>query len=133
MPQGDEITWDHVPESPDAEPSTLRLHEFNRRESPTQTVADARLQALSGEIWGLPGRQSDIASVKAYREATARLADHGQRGVMFSTAVLPTPGGGSLYEARWYEGSPGVVHKSGAFVAIPINGFLNLQPQRGEP
>jgi len=102
--------------------------EFNRRESPTQTPADAIAQAISMEIWGQPAQGSNLPSVKAYRESHLPLARHGPRGVLFATDIAPTLGTGTPFEARWYGGSAGVLDKPNGFVAIPIISFVNLQP-----
>jgi hypothetical protein len=80
------------------------------------------------EIWGRPAQFSVLPSVKAYREAKSPRANHGKRGVLFDTSVPPTAGSGSPFEARWYDGAPGVIQKPGGFVAIPLTAFLNLQP-----
>jgi hypothetical protein len=85
---------------------------FHRLESPTQTRSDAVKQVASGEIWGRPARGSDIPSVKAYRNALPA----GQRGVEFTTAVLPQKGSGTPYEARWYyPNTPGVLRRQDKF------------------
>jgi hypothetical protein len=128
MAQGDDSVGSVSPESGDAVLVTATVFEFNRRESPTQTRADAIKQGVSMEIWGLPAQYSIIASVKAYRELKCPLASFGPRGIMFDTNVAPTPGCGSPFEARWNDGSPGVVRRPGGYVAIPISKFLNLQP-----
>jgi len=116
------------PENGDAVLVTALVFEFNRRESRTQTSSDAVKQGASMEIWGLPAQYSIIASVKAYRELKCPLASFGPRGIMFDTNVAPTPGCGIPFEARWNDGSPGVVRRPGAYVAIPISKFLNRQP-----
>ena len=90
---------------------------YHRLESSTQTPEIAREQERSGEIWGRAARWSNIPSVKAYRHA---LPD-AWRGIEFTTPVAPTPGRGSPYEARWYDGTPGVAmktHKSEDFAVI---------------
>jgi hypothetical protein len=102
---------------------------FHRRESPTQTVNDAKLQQSSMEIWGKEARFSSLLSVKAYRGAIKAL----QMGVEFDTAVAPQKGGGSPFEARWYHGStPGVVKRTDSagtdYAAIPVTRLDNRQP-----
>lgn len=104
---------------------------FHRLESPTQTVADAKLQQSSNEIWGKPGTntaQSGLPCVKAYRN----ILPAAQRGVEFDTAVSPTPGGGSPLDARWYLGTTGVLQRVDSagtvFAAIPLSRFVNGQP-----
>ena len=61
---------------------------YHRRESPTQTAHDARLQIERGEIWGASARWSDIPKVKAY---AGRLPD-GASGIEFTTDVAPDAG-----------------------------------------
>jgi hypothetical protein len=104
---------------------------FHRLESPTQTVADAKLQQSSNEIWGKPPAntaQSNLPCVKAYRNNLPS----GQRGVDFDTPVGPTPGGGSPLDARWYDGTAGVLRRTDpagtVFAAIPVSRFVNGQP-----
>jgi hypothetical protein len=127
MPAGDDETGDGSPELGDAVLSAATIFEFNRRETRTQTVADAVQQGLSMEVWGLPAQHGIIASVKAYRELRCPLANHGRRGIKFNTGVPPTPGCGSPFEARWNDGSPGVLQKHGGYVAIRLSDFVNLQ------
>jgi hypothetical protein len=82
---------------------------FHRLESPTQTKQDALLQVNSGEIWGKAARGSNIPTVKAYRRAIPA----GERGVEFTTDIMPEPGSGSPYEARWYfPFTPGVIQRT---------------------
>jgi len=76
------------------------------------------------ELWGQPARQSATPSVKAYR-GNLPASD---RGIEFATGVAPTPGSGTPYEARWYDGTPGVLSKPNGFVAIPLCCFKNRQP-----
>jgi len=122
MPEGDKDAGRYPQENGNA----AAIFEFNRRESPTQSAADAILQGHSMEIWGGPARGSSIPSVKAYRESKHALA--GNRGVMFDTMVRPTSGSGTPFEARWYDGTIGVMQRPQGFVAISITGFRNLQP-----
>src|SRR5437588_1128825 len=106
---------------------------FHRLESPTQTKEDAVQQVQSGEIWGRPGRGSDILAVKAYRGPLP----HVERGVQFTTSVKPQTGSGSPLEARWYyPDTPGVLLRAKQneqtrdneeFSAIPAH-VTNLQP-----
>jgi hypothetical protein len=82
---------------------------FHRLESPTQTSADALKQVASSEVWGAAARWSNIPSVKAYRNSLPT----GQRGIEFSTIVLPQKGSGTPYEARWYyPHTPGVQERT---------------------
>lgn len=77
---------------------------YHRLESPTQTKADAKNQQASGEIWGRPASTSPIPTVKAYRGQLPAKS----RGIEFTSPILPTPGTGTPYEARWYPCLPGV-------------------------
>lgn len=98
---------------------------YNRRETPTQTRADAQKQVTSMEVWGAPARGSNLPSVKAYR--TAMVPPH-PRGIEFCWPVNPTPGTGTPFEARWYLGSPGVVSRQGStFAAIAVSYIKNTQ------
>jgi hypothetical protein len=103
--------------------SSVRQPPYHRLESPTQTSADARAQAASGEIWGRAARGSNIPSVKAYRNA---LPAH-SRGIEFVTPVAPTPGSGTPYEARWYLGTTGVRQNSAGFAVISAIVIKNTQ------
>jgi hypothetical protein len=104
---------------------------FYRGESPSQTVADAKKQQTSMEIWGAPARntaQSNLPCVKAYRSSLPS----GQRGVEFDTPVSPR-GFGTPLEARWYLGfTNGVLQRTDAagtvYAAIPLSRFVNGQP-----
>jgi hypothetical protein len=73
------------------------------------------LQQQNGEIWGRPARGSSLASVKAYRDALPAA----QNGIEFVTTVAPTPGSGTPFEARWYEGTPGVTKNAQGYAVIP--------------
>jgi hypothetical protein len=97
---------------------------FHRIESPTQSSKHAAEQRKSMELRGQPARQSGIPSVKAYRGKLPAP----ERGVEFATGVAPTRGSGTPYEARWYEGTTGVLSKPNDFVAIPLCCFKNRQP-----
>ena|SRR5713101_3412449 len=77
---------------------------YHRLESPTQTSADAKRQTSSGELWGRPSSTSTIPAAKAYRNALP----NPKRGIEFDTAIVPTKGSGTPYEARWYAGTAGV-------------------------
>jgi hypothetical protein len=103
--------------------SSVRQPPYHRLESPTQTSADARAQAASGEISGRAARGSNIPSIKAYRNA---LPAH-SRGIEFVTPVAPTPGSGTPYEARWYLGTPGVRQNSAGFAVISAIVIKNTQ------
>ena len=77
---------------------------YHRRESPTQTVADAALQQATSEVWGRAAFGSTIPKVKAY---TGPLPE-GQRGIEFTTDV-PTDDGCAPSRAEWSGPRPGVV------------------------
>jgi hypothetical protein len=77
---------------------------YHRIESPTQTSADAKLQESSHEIWGRAASSSSLPSVKAYRNSLP----NNVRGIEFDTAVTPTRGSGTPFEARWYANTSGV-------------------------
>jgi hypothetical protein len=100
---------------------------FYRVETPTQTKADAKLQANSGEIWGRPARGSGQPSVKAYPGHLPSII----RGIEFTTAIDPQQGS-APNEARWYWGwTQGVElrQKSGTnYACITITSFKNCQP-----
>ena len=90
------MRWGRVsPESGDAVLVTALVFEFNRRESPTQTRADAIKRGVSMETWGLPAQYSIIASVKAYRELKCPLAEVRSRrgGMTVAPALSAGPAG----------------------------------------
>ena len=100
---------------------------FHRRESPTQTAEDAELQATSGEVWGRTPRNGITPTVQAYAGAISP----NQRGVEFTTPVMPHDGG-SPFEMRWYLGiTPGVREclKSAEQFACIFAKVSNLQPR----
>ena len=74
-----------------------------RKESPTQTPEDARMQEASGEVWGRAPRDGAFPAVQAYRGHLP----HGVRGIEFTTPVRPDPGSppGIAY---WRGPRPGV-------------------------
>jgi hypothetical protein len=81
----------------------LSIGPFHRRESPTQTAADAIMQCNSSEIWGRTPRGGNWPTVQAYAGPIRT-----QRGVQFYTDITPHPNGSPL-EIRWYLGvTPGV-------------------------
>lgn len=128
MPQGDDAMGKETPESNSVVFSTAATFEFNRREASKQTRADALKQAASMEIWGKTPFGGNTPTVQAYRETQLPLANWGPRGVMFDSAVPPTPGTGSPFEARWRLGTLGVSARPGGFAAISVTRFVNLQP-----
>jgi hypothetical protein len=85
---------------------------YHRKQSDSQTVAAARLQISSQEIWGGPARnifQSHIPKVKAFRDKLPQ-DQNGIRtttGIEFKTEVKPdrnTKPGGVLYWSGEREG-----------------------------
>lgn len=85
---------------------------FSRRETPTQTPADAVEQCRSGEIWGSIPKWSQWPTVQAYG---GRLKNGG-RGIEFTTDINSHPSGSldrnSPFELRWYLGlTPGVLKR----------------------
>jgi len=98
---------------------------YNRCESPTQTLSDAAQQVASMEVWGRAARGSGLPSVKAWRNHSRPPSP---RGIEFCSGVAPTPGKGTPFEARWYEGTPGVLNRqNGIYAAIPITYIKNTQ------
>lgn len=95
---------------------------YHRLELPTQTAAVAQQQVGSMEIWGTGARPAGIPSVKAYRNALPP-----SRGVEFSTLVPARKGSGTPFEARWYQGDPGVMPRPNNYVAIAITYIKNTQ------
>jgi hypothetical protein len=102
-------------------------HRYFRLESPTQTKQDAILQTQSREVWGREARGSHLLCVKAYR-GSLRLD---QRGIDFTTTILPERGAGTPYEARWYyPQTPGTMLRTRDnldYSAIPAE-VINRQP-----
>jgi hypothetical protein len=97
---------------------------FFRRESPTQTPEDAKIQVQTGEIWGKEARGSAILSVKAYVGILSG------RGIQFTTETPPHPNQSPL-EARWYyPDTLGVMlrQKDGQDYAAISALIENLQP-----
>lgn len=77
---------------------------FHRRESPTQTVADAALQVATREIWGRCPRGGMCPTVQAYPGPIIA----NDRGIQFETPILPHSNGSPI-EVRWYlQLTPGV-------------------------
>lgn len=100
---------------------------FSRYESPTQTKADAILQARTGEIWGSAGRFSLAPCVRAYPKSLPA----GQRGINFSTTTAPDRWSSSPIEAKWYyPATPGVQKRQkGSVEYACIDAVVqNLQP-----
>ena len=98
---------------------------YNRCETPTQTRDDAAQQVASMEVWGAAARGSPFPSVKAWRSAHRPPSP---RGIEFCSAIAPTPGKGTPFEARWYQGAPGVADRqNGYYAAISIYYIKNTQ------
>jgi hypothetical protein len=99
---------------------------FSRRESPTQSPADALEQVRSGEIWGSTARYNCSPCVRAY--ASPLVA--GQRGIDFATRTAPHPHS-MPFEVRWYHPETiGVVLRSrgGSDFACIDAAVTNNQP-----
>lgn len=99
---------------------------FNRTESDTQTIQDAIDQEKSQEVWGATPRGGFEPTVQAYCGPLA----HGDRGIEFTTLVMPH-NNGSPFEVRWYlTKTPGVVprHKNGVDYACISAAVKNMQP-----
>ena len=94
---------------------------FHRKESPTQTAETARMQEISGEIWGKSPRGSDVPTVQAY---TGPLPD-GASGIEFYTNVTPNSGT-PRRKANWSGPRPGV-RIEGEYAKICCNITKNTQ------
>jgi len=94
---------------------------YHRRESPTQTPADAKEIERSGELWGRARRGSEIRQVQAWRGPLPP----GQRGIEFVTEVPEDPNDHPDW-ARWSEMNPGV-GVEGDFAKIPVTVLRNTQ------
>ncbi|MGH7719612.1 MAG: RHS repeat-associated core domain-containing protein, partial [Gemmatimonadaceae bacterium] len=94
---------------------------YHRRESPTQTPADARRIQESGELWGRANRGSDNPSVDAYVGPLPQ----GTRGIEFTTTVPPDKGT-PPWRARWTGPRPGV-RVEGEYAKIPVCVTKNTQ------
>lgn len=81
-----------------------RTERYHRRESSTQTPADAALQEATGELWGRAPRASYIPAVKAYLGPLPP----GVRGIEFTADIEPDRGTGP-YAARWTGPRAGVI------------------------
>jgi hypothetical protein len=99
---------------------------FSRRETRTQTRADAIAQVRSGEIWGRTPKDGIEPAVQAYVGPLRG----GARGIEFTTETAPHPNW-SPFEVRWYLTlTPGVQrrwHNGEEFACILAN-VTNLQP-----
>jgi hypothetical protein len=91
---------------------------FSRRESPTQTIEDAKKQTKSGEIWGSPGRYNCSPCVRAYKGPL----ETDMRGIEFETEIAVHPGSSTPIEVYWYfPHTPGVeqrLYNSDVFACI---------------
>jgi len=102
---------------------------FHRVQNPhTQTAKIAKMQELSGELWGLPARGSGQPAVKAY---PGPLTEDKGRGIEFTTDIEPMPGS-SPNQAQWYwKWTPGVElrQQNGKdYACIAWTSFKNMQP-----
>jgi hypothetical protein len=99
---------------------------FHRRQSPTQTPADAALIIESGELHGLGPRQSGggrgIPQVQAYDGPLPP----GVSGIEFKTPVAPTPGT-PPGQVRWVKDEPGIEPVDIDRVKIPVTVTKNTQ------
>ena len=100
---------------------------FHRLESPTQTRTTALAQVRSGEVWGKAIRGGGIPCVKAYRGSIPA----SDRGVEFTTPIVPQKGSGTPHEARWYyphtPGVKAITSHGEDFAVIPAS-VKNMQP-----
>lgn len=75
---------------------------FHRKESPTQTAEDARLQVASSEIWGTVPQSGDWPQVQAY----VGPLPEGHHGIEFWTATPPDVNG-HPYMSVWSQRTRG--------------------------
>ncbi len=94
---------------------------YHRLESPTQTAEHARLQEVSGELWGRAPRGSNIPAAQAYIGPLPA----GRRGIEFSTTVQPDPNK-PPGQAFWTGPRTGVKIE-GDFATIKIKILRNTQ------
>lgn len=92
-----------------------------RRQTPTQTLADAVNEAHSGQLFGRAPKPNSgglpVPAVKAYSD----LLPDGTEGIQFWAAVEPTrQWGGRNGPWMWELGSPGVFEIEEDMVAINI-------------
>jgi hypothetical protein len=90
---------------------------YHRKESNSQTAADAQKQIASQEIWGGPARNfrlSDIPTVKAFTQELPLNFDKTakERGLEFTTDVVPDPSGHPRF-VFWSGDRPGVRTEDG--------------------
>lgn len=91
---------------------------YYRLDSSTQTKVDAQKQQASGEMWGRPDRTSPFPTVKAYRGRLPPSA----LGIEFETAIAPTKGTGTPFEARWYPCLPALNPCSAGVIVRNVSG-----------
>lgn len=99
---------------------------YSRRETKTQTSADAVLQCATMEVWGKIAQNGATPVVQAYKTELPKE----WRGIEFSTNVAPESNTGPLH-ARWYLGKPGVqrrIKNNDVYACISITNIKNLQP-----
>lgn len=94
---------------------------YSRRQTPTQTLADAVKEAHSGQLWGrAPTPNSGGLPVPAVKAWPSALPDDAE-GIQFWAAVEPTrQWGGPSGFWMWELGSPGVLEVGEDMVAINI-------------
>lgn len=99
---------------------------FSRRESNTQTPADALEQVRTNEIWGSAARYSCGPCVRAYAHPLAA----GVRGIDFMTPTEPHPNSNPFDVLWYYPETPGVMLRvrSGIDYACIQATITNKQP-----
>jgi hypothetical protein len=104
-----------------SDPNLSQMPVYHRRESPTQTSADAARQVQSQEIWGthnrdMMGGRSPMPSVDAFVGPLPA----GTRGIEFETDVAPDPST-PPWHARWTGPREGVrIQADYARIAVRI-------------
>lgn len=94
---------------------------YHRKESPTQTAADAALQEATGEIWG----SVPFGGVRPVAQAYRGPLPSGARGIEFTTDVAPDPQTPPS-RARWSGPRQGV-RVEGGFAKIDVTVIKNTQ------
>jgi RHS repeat-associated protein len=111
---------DIIPSGPTGDADPCAKFYF-RLESPTQTPEIAKMQELTGEIWGRAPRGSNFPTVQAYKGTLPIAA----RGIEFTTPVAPDPGS-PPGRANWRGPRPGVTVKND-FAIIKVVVTKNTQ------
>lgn len=89
---------------------------YHRRASRTQSLDTTQKNIDSGELWGGPGRHSDMPMVQAH---TGPLPED-YEGFEFYTDVAPNPND-VPWRGNWSHNRPGVMmRENGDYAAIPI-------------